>query len=978
VNRRPPRPRTATPQRTIAIPTERGGSPELSHDDASVRTAYTSECPSQSCDDETGAGCEAESDDGVGRDGENRLDHEAGIILTPEDTTPVHAFLEQIHALARAPVTAENWQQFVTTMDEVTSVAVNTAKVPIRQEGESIRRKNINPDDAQGIQTLYRRNRRSAVRTFLSGASNSCEVGIQDTLDHFTRVWSPSTCDVSIFPRTEGRTPVPTGPFSQDEVTKRLKKFENTAPGDDGRTYHHWRRLDPSCSLLTEALNVCMKHHRVPPSWKKAVTILIHKKGDTSDISNWRPISLCRTIYKLYAGCIAVRLTEWLVRNTALSPCQKGFLPADGAFEHVHTLNRELEKARTGRSDKCVAWLDVSNAFGAIPHAALEAAIENCGAGEGLLRIVRDIYDGATSTVSVAEGRTPDIQVQSGIRQGCPLSGLLFIMAIDPVVAGLQGQASDHRVLAFADDLCLLAGNAPDLQTAIDSAQTDLQRLGLKLNAGKCASLHLSGISPVGVRDSTFKIIGVPMRPLAEGDAALFLGAQVGFHSIPSKATLAEITEIGLKIARSKLAPWQRIDALKTFFYPSAVYLQRMGTFAKTDWKRIDDILRPEIKATLNLPQEASNEYLYGSALQGCSGIPLLAEDSDISAIDSAFKLLTSPDGRVVRDADDHVRNTTRRRIGRHPTNYELGEYLSGSNVGPFAENRGSGVTSVWSRARNASGRLSASWSMDGPPSLTHQGTTMRAKQRREVMRTIRDHFRSSRGLALIEKPDQGRALECVAAHSASCHFIKTGDFCRFADWRFVHRARLNLVPLNGSSSWRTGDRRCRRCGHTTESLAHVVNHCMRYTSLYMARHNALIARLKKAATGKYTVISENQAIGSQRLRPDLVLRRGNTTLIIDATVPFDNRMKAFKEAADEKVSKYEELRKEIAVDAPGEVTVHPFIVGSLGSWDPANDVLVRKLCSRSYAKLMRKLCVSDAISLSRDIYTEHISGVRV
>lgn len=238
------------------------------------------------------------------------------------------------------------------------------------------------------------------------------------------------------------------------------------------------------------------------------------------------------------------------------------------------------------------------------------------------------------------------------------------------------------------------------------SAQIGLQRLGLELNAGKCALLHLSGRSPVGVRASTFDILGVPMRPLAEGDAATFLGAQVGFHVIPSKATLAEITDIGLKITRSKLAPWQRMDALKTFFFPSAVFLQRIGTFAKTDWKKIDDILRPEIKATLNIPQEASNEYLYGSPLQGCCGVPRLAEDSDISAIDSAFKLLTSPDGRVARDANDHVRTTTQRRIGRPPTNYELGDYLSGSNEVPFRENRGSGVTSVWSRAHNASGRL--------------------------------------------------------------------------------------------------------------------------------------------------------------------------------------------------------------------------------------------------------------------------------
>ncbi|KAF0733678.1 Reverse transcriptase domain-containing protein [Aphis craccivora] len=49
------------------------------------------------------------------------------------------------------------------------------------------------------------------------------------------------------------------------------------------------------------------------------------------------------------------RLTEWFVANGVLSPRQKGFLPADGAFEHVHTLNRVLEKARKSKSDKCVA-----------------------------------------------------------------------------------------------------------------------------------------------------------------------------------------------------------------------------------------------------------------------------------------------------------------------------------------------------------------------------------------------------------------------------------------------------------------------------------------------------------------------------------------------------------------------------------------------------------------------------------------------
>lgn len=242
-------------------------------------------------------------------------------------------------------------------------------------------------------------------------------------------------------------------------------------------------------------------------------------------------------------------------------------------------------------------------------------------------------------------------------------------------------------------------------------------------------------------------------------------------------------------------------------------------------------------------------------------------------------------------------------------------------------------------------------------------------------------HFRTGRSKSLCEKPDQGRVMECVAAHCASTHFLRYGDFCSFADWSFIHRARLNLVPLNGASSWKTGDRRCRWCGHIIESLAHVTNHCMRYTSLYMRRHNALIGRIKKAASLKFEVVSENpkkKVNGTQRLRPDLVLRKGNTTLIIDATVPFDNRLQAFRAAAAEKVAKYEELRKELATSSAGEAVVVPFIVGSLGSWDPANDVLVRKICSKSYGTLLRKLCVSDTIGFTRDVYNEYITGNRM
>ncbi|VVC45832.1 Hypothetical protein CINCED_3A019200 [Cinara cedri] len=127
--------------------------------------------------------------------------------------------------------------------------------------------------------------------------------------------------------------------------------------------------------------------------------------------------------------------------------------------------------------------------------------------------------------------------------------------------------------------------------------------------------------------------------------------------------------------------------------------------------------------------------------------------------------------------------------------------------------------------------------------------------------------------------------MECVVGDSASTNFIKSGNSTRFADWRFIHRARLNLVPLNGSSTWRTSDRRCRQCRYIKESLFYVVKHCILYTALYLARHNTIVAGTR------YQVISENPVVGSQRPHAPGSGDQEEECGVhcVDVTIPFNN-----------------------------------------------------------------------------------------
>ncbi|GIX97734.1 retrovirus-related Pol polyprotein from type-1 retrotransposable element R2 [Caerostris darwini] len=83
---------------------------------------------------------------------------------------------------------------------------------------------------------------------------------------------------------------------------------------------------------------------------------------------------------------------------------------------------------------------------------------------------------------------------------GCPLSDLLFNLCVDPVLRSVRSTSGCHNVLAFADDIALLEDSPDSLQTSIDTVFDQLKSIGLKLNPSKSMSLHISGVTPVGLR----------------------------------------------------------------------------------------------------------------------------------------------------------------------------------------------------------------------------------------------------------------------------------------------------------------------------------------------------------------------------------------------------------------------------------------------------------------------------------------------
>jgi len=218
--------------------------------------------------------------------------------------------------------------------------------------------------------------------------------------------------------------------------------------------------------------------------------------------------------------------------------------------------------------------------------------------------------------------------------------------------------------------------------------------------------------------------------------------------------------------------------------------------------------------------------------------------------------------------------------------------------------------------------------------------------------------------------------MKLVSKSKVSSHFIRNGTFTRFVDWRFIHRARLNLLSLNGTP-W-AENKGCRRCEEGFESLGHVLNVCNFSKANETKRHNDIVRRIKLQASRPRTrcrILFENQRIpgSGNRDRPDLVILKDRTPYVIDVTIPFESGEDAFKKARARE--KYEWIKLALRGGDIRSVVLDAFIVGSLGSWDPDNEAIVELFTSKFDRTLFKNFCVSNVIKWSRDIYTEHVEG---
>ena len=166
----------------------------------------------------------------------------------------------------------------------------------------------------------------------------------------------------------------------------------------------------------------------------------------------------------------------------------------------------------------------------------------------------------------------------------------------------------------------------------------------------------------------------------------------------------------------------------------------------------------------------------------------------------------------------------------------------------------------------------------------------------------------------------------------------------------------------------------CRVCNIDPETPSHILCHCPTNMVKNRVRHDLIVSRLANSIRFGNARRDQQVAGLDDTCRPDILIENGNEVTVIDVTVPFENSSDALQAAEDRKIQKYAHIAQHF-MRMGKNCRVFGFVVGSLGAWHPHNEkALDRIQISPRYRKLFRKLCCSDAICGSADIYLSHMN----
>jgi hypothetical protein len=259
--------------------------------------------------------------------------------------------------------------------------------------------------------------------------------------------------------------------------------------------------LKNDCSIMYmhSLFNICFTNGTIPTVWGKGIITPIPKSStnDPRDPSKYRGIMLTCSMYKIYVSVINNRVSEWCESNDKLANEQYGFRKKRSTIDHVLNITNIIQTRKCLKLPTFCAFIDFKKAYDCINRSILWNKLYNLGICGKIMNAVKSLYSDVSACVQINGFKTGWFNVNSGLRQGCVLSPLLFNVFINDLANTMKslnkGITVDNEKLCifmYADDIVLLADNENDLQCMLDVLYNWCQDNDMFLNLCKSNIVH--------------------------------------------------------------------------------------------------------------------------------------------------------------------------------------------------------------------------------------------------------------------------------------------------------------------------------------------------------------------------------------------------------------------------------------------------------------------------------------------------------
>ena len=310
--------------------------------------------------------------------------------------------------------------------------------------------------------------------------------------------------------------------ITTEEIKTALSQMSNNkSPGLDGITTEwykkFWNQIEP---YLVPAIKEEFNGGLFPNTNRGVIRLIPKPNRSLLQISNWRPITLLNVQYKIEAKVLANRLK--VVIHDLIHSDQAGFIEGRYIGENIRLLDAVITEMDQGKQHGLLLSLDIMKAYDRCKWPFLFRALRAFGIGEGFITWINYLYQNSNTQV-INNGYTTDgFKLERSVRQGCPASCQLFLLAIEILSIAIRknnkisGLNLPNNVLLklmqFADDTTVFLKDEESLLELKEVLQRFSIISGLTVNESKTECIGLGLWKDLKKEVYGFKIVPKPIK----------------------------------------------------------------------------------------------------------------------------------------------------------------------------------------------------------------------------------------------------------------------------------------------------------------------------------------------------------------------------------------------------------------------------------------------------------------------------------